>query len=88
MRVHPIPDPERRRTYRGISATYTPSRKTTFATRPPGDMAKELGDADAVFRTFASYRGLAIHDYEAYRALGGRVPPRASGAARVTGLLR
>lgn len=68
VRPAPIADPDTGRRYSGFLATNVPQAKLTFATRP-GAFQQETSAADRAFRQFASYRGMAFHDYDGLRAL-------------------
>lgn len=64
----PILDPSTGIRYAGFIATNVPQPKLTFATRPTAFYA-ETAVAERAFRHFPNYRGLAIHDYDAFRLL-------------------
>lgn len=54
-------------TFPGFVATRLMLGKVTFADDPPAQMQAEMEFAEEAFRRFRSYRGLAIHSWEAYR---------------------
>jgi len=64
----PILDPSTGIRYAGFIATNFPHPKLTFATRPAA-FSGETAAAERAFRQFPNYRGLAIHDYDAFRLL-------------------
>ena len=72
--LRPIVDPSTRRSYPGIVATGVMLPKLTFAGLSKAAMQKELALAEQAFSRHASYAGIAIHDYEGYRAIADAPP--------------
>lgn len=65
-------------TFPGFVATRLMLGKVTFADDPPAQMQREMDFAEESFQRFRSFRGLAIHSWEAWRTK--RVAPVRSAA--------
>ena len=77
-RPAPIRDPETGIEYAGVTAVHVPLPTLTFATRAEV-LDDEIRAAERAFRQFPAYRGLAVHDYDAFRDLPrGAWPTRRS----------
>lgn len=69
-----IVDPASKQTYPGVRANSIMLAKLTFAGLSKAAMEKEVGLAEAAFSRHPSYAGLAIHDYDGYRAIATAPP--------------
>lgn len=56
------------RAYGGLRTSRVMLAKLTFAGRSGTDMARELAIAEAAFRQYKSYVGIAVHHYESFKA--------------------
>ena len=73
-----IVDPETGKEYPGVVADNVMLAILTFEGSPLEVFRRELAAADAAFAKHPSYRGLAIHHYESYRALVNGAGPMPS----------
>jgi hypothetical protein len=66
--ARPIPGPDGRPASPGFRATAIMLPKLTFAMKSIEEMRRELDTAEAAWRRYSRYAGIAIHHYATYRA--------------------